>query len=210
MFEAAAIDFQALLQQERAKARAEAAAAKSASSTSLIQPKQLIHLAENTVHPSGIFYVADFLTHDEASKLQTALLSAAGSAACSWQDLTNRRLCVLGGVPHASGMCEEALPSFAASLCRALNEAGIFSKDRPANHVLINEYTNGQGISAHKDGRLYDSCVAIVSLGAPAVLKFWSSNAAIAAATQDSTTDEVAAIECEHCRSVQSCSQLCT
>jgi 2OG-Fe(II) oxygenase superfamily len=199
MLATAALDFKALLQQERARARAEAAAAKTSStgSASLIQPKQLINLAEHAAHPSGIYYVADFLTLDEASKLQTALLSAAGSAACSWKDLTNRRLCVVGGVPHASGMYEEALPPFAASLCRALNEAGLFSKHRPANHVLINEYTNGQGISAHKDGPLYNSCVAIVSLGTPAVLKFWSSLAA--AAAQDSTTD-VAAINCEHCR----------
>ena len=32
------------------------------------------------------------------------------------------------------------------------------------NHVLLNEYTNGKGISPHQDGPLYDSNAIILSL----------------------------------------------
>lgn len=36
------------------------------------------------------------------------------------------------------------------TVCTALVDAGIFSESSPPNHVLLNEYTEGQGI-----GRLY-------------------------------------------------------
>ncbi|CAN0496491.1 unnamed protein product, partial [Discosporangium mesarthrocarpum] len=45
----------------------------------------------------------------------------------------------------------------------------------PPNHVLLNEYSGGQGISPHKDGPLYDGRVAILSLGRPARLVLWGS-----------------------------------
>ncbi|CAM9751792.1 unnamed protein product [Choristocarpus tenellus] len=43
------------------------------------------------------------------------------------------------------------------------------------NHILLNEYTGGQGIGPHKDGSLYEGRVAILSLGSAARLEFWAS-----------------------------------
>ncbi|CAN0045098.1 unnamed protein product [Ascophyllum nodosum] len=72
-------------------------------------------------------------------------------------------------------MVEEELPAFLREVCDALVEAGVFPEDRPPNHVLLNEYTDGQGIGPHKDGPLYDARVAILSLGKEASLEFWAS-----------------------------------
>ena len=65
------------------------------------------------------------------------------------------------------------LPSYGRAVFVALVAAGLFASDAPPNHILLNEYSNGQGIASHKDGPLYQNRVAIVSLGAPALLEFW-------------------------------------
>ena len=41
------------------------------------------------------------------------------------------------------------------------------------NHVLANVYQPGQGIMAHQDGPLYFPCTCIISLGEPAVMRFF-------------------------------------
>jgi alkylated DNA repair protein alkB family protein 6 len=38
---------------------------------------------------------------------------------------------------------------------------------------LVNRYKPGEGILPHQDGPAYEPKVAIVSLGSPAVLRFW-------------------------------------
>ena len=65
------------------------------------------------------------------------------------------------------------VPSYGRAVFAALVAAGVFASDAPPNHILLNEYCNGQGIASHKDGPLYQNRVAIVSLGAPALLEFW-------------------------------------
>ncbi|CAI5495737.1 unnamed protein product, partial [Closterium sp. Naga37s-1] len=42
----------------------------------------------------------------------------------------------------------------------------------PINHVLVNEYQEGQGIMPHQDGPAYFPCVAILSLGLPGTMAF--------------------------------------
>ncbi|GAB4816066.1 hypothetical protein N2152v2_003112 [Parachlorella kessleri] len=42
-----------------------------------------------------------------------------------------------------------------------------------ANHVLVNAYLPGEGIMPHEDGPLYHPAVCILSLGSPAILRFW-------------------------------------
>jgi alkylated DNA repair protein alkB family protein 6 len=46
--------------------------------------------------------------------------------------------------------------------------------DHVPNHVLINEYTPGQGIMPHEDGPLYYPVVTTVSLGSHTLLDFYS------------------------------------
>lgn len=57
-------------------------------------------------------------------------------------------------------------------------EAHIFfdSPHKAPNHVLINEYLQGQGIMPHKDGSAYYPVVCTVSLGASLCLDLYGTN----------------------------------
>ena len=59
-----------------------------------------------------------------------------------------------------------------ALLGRLAQETGVFGEGQAPNHVLLNAYLPGQGILPHQDGPLYHPGVCIVSLGAPAVMRF--------------------------------------
>ena len=48
-----------------------------------------------------------------------------------------------------------------------------FPENSPANHVLLNEYTPGQGIMPHVDGNLFFPTITTVNLGSHAILKFY-------------------------------------
>lgn len=50
--------------------------------------------------------------------------------------------------------------------------SGVFPASLPPNHILLNEYRDGQGISPHKDGPLYHPLVAVLSLGDSATIHF--------------------------------------
>ena len=63
-------------------------------------------------------------------------------------------------------------PDWAQSLFDALVAAGIFPKDAPPNHIIVNEYTPGIGMSAHKDGPMYAPRVAILTLSAAGSFDF--------------------------------------
>ncbi|CBN80039.1 conserved unknown protein [Ectocarpus siliculosus] len=128
----------------------------------------------------GIFYVPGFVTEEEGRGLELAARSGdggsgGGGGGGEWKDLYKRRLQIHGGTPHPSGMVEEELPAFLQEVCDALVEAGVFPESSPPNHVLLNEYSDGQGIGPHKDGPLYEGRVAILSLGKEAFLDFWGS-----------------------------------
>jgi hypothetical protein len=70
-------------------------------------------------------------------------------------------------------MILEQMPEFLTHLIDRLCACGVFDGSRP-NHVLLNEYTHGQGIAPHCDGPLYEPRVAILSLEGPAVMDFLS------------------------------------
>ncbi|CAM9410200.1 unnamed protein product, partial [Scytosiphon promiscuus] len=124
----------------------------------------------------GIFYVPEFVTRAEGRALEKATRSGGGGGgAGEWKDLHKRRLQIHGGIPHPSGMVEEDLPVFLQEVCDALVDAGVFPENSPPNHVLLNEYSEGQGIGPHKDGPLYEGRVAILSLGKEVFLDFWGS-----------------------------------
>ncbi|CAI5964753.1 unnamed protein product, partial [Closterium sp. NIES-65] len=60
------------------------------------------------------------------------------------------------------------LQSFTSRLSADLSSAF----PSPINHVLVNEYHEGQGIMPHQDGPAYFPCVAILSLGLPGTMVF--------------------------------------
>jgi alkylated DNA repair protein alkB family protein 6 len=127
-----------------------------------------------------LHYVPGWLSEAEACALEQALPAADSK---KWSRLAHRRLLNCGGVPHPSGMIEEELPPWFGALRERLLAEGVFSDPaNPPNQVLLNEYSaedpaaggsGGGGIAPHNDGPLFAPRVAIVSLGAPAVLHFW-------------------------------------
>ena len=69
-------------------------------------------------------------------------------------------------------ICE--LPTILQRIANTMVEVGAFSSSYPPNHVLINEYQQGEGIMPHTDGPAYESCTATISLGGSDVIfKLW-------------------------------------
>lgn len=86
-----------------------------------------------------------------------------------WTHLTHRRL-----QAHPSTLTKNntllasPLPTYLAHpIVQRFKELGIFNETphQQPNHVLINEYRPGEGISPHEDGDAYAPMVATVSLG---------------------------------------------
>ena len=73
---------------------------------------------------------------------------------------------------------QEPLPPWLAQLTARLD---VFGDGAAANHVLVNEYTPGQGIDAHTDGPFYTPVVVNITLGSHAVLNLYEPRDADAA-----------------------------
>lgn len=119
--------------------------------------------------PPTVYCIPDFITRDEESHLLNKIYSAPKP---KWTQLSNRRLQNWGGIPHAKGMIAEKLPEWLDIYLDRINQLGVFGSVKP-NHVLINEYTAGQGIMPHFDGSLYFPTVTTISLGSHTILNFY-------------------------------------
>ena len=118
-----------------------------------------------------VWLVPDFVDAEE----EAALLAAATGPAARWTQVSGRRLQALGGVVHASaGLLPAPLPKWVTPLLARIQQRGApgLFDGVTLNHVLVNAYDAGEGILPHQDGPLYHPAVAIVSLGADAVMTF--------------------------------------
>ncbi|CAM9641200.1 unnamed protein product [Chrysoparadoxa australica] len=189
------MDFHALLREERAKARrkgkerdkptpqppvnASQATLASAPPSFSLTPRQFQAKDLPSFSVGGIpsiHYVADFLTDaDEAAILQQVYHLPRSHP--KWTHLSCRSLQCWGGEPRESqdgSFTPEPLPPFLVQLGQQLVRCGAFPAEGPPNHVLINEYTPGQGILPHTDGPWYRPRTATLSLGSDAVMSFES------------------------------------
>lgn len=137
---------------------------------SLLPVRQVMALSAPLVCPGipGLSYHTNWLSamqHDEL------LLNI--DTRGQWKRLHARSLQNHGGLPHARGMVETALPVHLAQIARELVNTGIFAANAPPNHVLVNRYEPGEGIDAHEDGPVFQPRAAIVSLQAPIVMDFY-------------------------------------
>lgn len=115
-----------------------------------------------------IYYVPDFVS--EAQEL-SLLQQVQGAPVAKWKTLKNRRLQNWGGVVHEKGLISQPIPAWLSSITdKITKETNLFPA--PINHVLVNEYLPGQGITSHQDGPVYHPVVAILSLGAPTMMHF--------------------------------------
>lgn len=72
---------------------------------------------------------------------------------------------------HEKGLISQPIPAWLSSITEKIaKETNLFPA--PINHVLVNEYLPGQGITSHQDGPVYYPVVAILSLGAPTLMHF--------------------------------------
>jgi alkylated DNA repair protein alkB family protein 6 len=128
---------------------------------------------------SNIFYCPNYLTLEEEEDLITHLYDESSAESSPWHCLSNRRLKVIGGIPTGSklGMVPEELPCWLNTLFNELNKLSPY----PLNHLLLNEYSKGQGIGAHKDGPLYQPHVFIISLMGSSMIEFLNDDQQIVA-----------------------------
>ena len=72
-------------------------------------------------------------------------------------------------------MIAEDIPNWLQTHIDKVHHLGIFGDENTTkpNHVLINEYKPGQGISPHLDGSLFYPTIATISLGSHTVLNFY-------------------------------------
>jgi len=159
------MDFMAML----AEARAAKRRASSSQQVDTHMPVEKVARPSLLEVADDVLHAAEWCTLQEESTLIRAIESAPHA---DWTPLSGRRIQNLGGLPRADGMVPQPLPPWARSLCDALVQAGVFDASTPPNHILLNEYQQGQGLPAHCDGPLYDPCVAIISLVSDGVLEF--------------------------------------
>ncbi|XP_014357077.2 alpha-ketoglutarate-dependent dioxygenase alkB homolog 6 [Papilio machaon] len=115
------------------------------------------------------FYISEFLSDSEEQYILSNIYSAPKP---KWTQLSNRRLQNWGGIPHNKGMIAETIPEWLQNYLNRIDELNLMGGNKP-NHVLVNEYTPGQGILPHVDGSLFYPTITTISVGSHIVLKFW-------------------------------------
>jgi hypothetical protein len=130
---ATAIDFKALMREERARrVQASSAATAAAPALDLTRPA-LTDASRLAAGIDTMHYLDSWLTLEEAAALEGHL-----AAFPDWIALPHRRLGNLGGVPHPSGLMQEPLPPWLDPVITRLVASGVFPL--PPNQVLMNAY----------------------------------------------------------------------
>ncbi|KAL2871110.1 uncharacterized protein BJX67DRAFT_216694 [Aspergillus lucknowensis] len=124
------------------------------------------------------FYIADFVTEAEEQSLLQKITSAPLPI---WKHLSHRRLQTYPSpLTNNNTLLSSPLPSWLVSpiITPHFDRLGLFAESphKAPNHVLVNEYTPGQGIMPHEDGAAYYPLVATVSLGGDIVLDLYEKN----------------------------------
>jgi alkylated DNA repair protein alkB homolog 6 len=182
------MDFAALLRAEKEKARNKQSqtvdsSAKTNQSTATaaitwpafsLSDSSSINLSRFSVGSiPTVYYIPDFITDaDEIAIL--AQVNAVPADHERWTTLRTRRLQCWGGQIDAQGQGHDSadLCSWLRTLCASLVQRGVFTSAAAPNHVLINEYSPGQGIMPHTDGPRYVPMTATLSLESDAVMNF--------------------------------------
>lgn len=122
--------------------------------------------------PPTIYYIPNFITQEEEDHILKHVYSVPKP---KWTCLSNRRLQDYGGVPHDKGMIPEKIPTWLQQYVDKITHLNVFDGKKP-NHVLVNEYSPGQGIMPHTDGPLFFPTVTTISCGSHTVLEFSENN----------------------------------
>jgi alkylated DNA repair protein alkB family protein 6 len=118
---------------------------------------------------SNVYYLNEFITKEK----ETKLLNDIDSENEKWIKLHHRKLQNCGGIPHPDGSLRQEMPIYLQEICNFIEKCNLDYRLSNLNQILLNEYTNGCGIPLHKDGELFDSCVAVLSLNSSATIEFY-------------------------------------
>ena len=129
--------------------------------------------------PPSCHYIPNVLTAAQEAHILSRIQA---TPSVRWTTLSHRRLLsvptTLTGAQRDT-LIAAPLPAYLSNpILSRFKDLGLFG-DAPhgaPNHVLINEYTPGQGIMPHEDGPAYYPCTATVSLGASMVLDIYEKN----------------------------------
>jgi alkylated DNA repair protein alkB family protein 6 len=120
----------------------------------------------------GVIYVPDWI--DEATEKEfMSEIDRPGA----YERMKFRSSFEVGAGPVCKcGRCmlNESLPGWAQAMADGLERDEFFHSLAPVNTCRVNRYSGGDGIHAHRDGPVYLPRVAIVSLGAPRIMRFES------------------------------------
>jgi len=163
------LDFNALLRAHKNTAKTKAAVR--SEPIFHFEPRKLGDISQLKVgSASTVYYIPEWITPVEEKQL---ILTINADSTTPWHQLTRRKLKMYGGVPvnHSGGMIPEKIPAWLELIFSEIKRLGLFPTG--PNHVLLNEYLNGQGIGPHRDGPLYLNVAAVLSLGGSAVIDYF-------------------------------------
>ena len=162
-------DALALIRRATAEARAAAAAPAAPPPALEVRSRQTLPLARPLpAFPPRAAYFPDFVSATDESTLLQHIM---GAPAGRWTRGRGRRTQNWGGRPSAATVAE-ALPAWLCVMVDALVASGAWPADEPPpNHVIINEYEPGAGLTPHTDGPLYLARVATLSLMSDVVME---------------------------------------
>ena len=120
----------------------------------------------------NIYYVPNAIESITELHLMESVSFSGSRRKNAWIQLKNRRLQSWGKSITGEVRDDENLPGWLQDVSSALVDTAIFKDTDLPDHVLINEYSAGDGILHHTDGPLYRDVVAILSLGSPCLMTF--------------------------------------
>ena len=120
----------------------------------------------------SVFYLPDFFSEADEQAIMPQL---AASPPELWRQMAGRRVQECGSrmADSGAGLVLEELPPWVQRVCERLLAHGVFPAATPPNSVALNQYSPTEGIAPHADGPIYIPRVAILSLGSPAVFRFY-------------------------------------
>jgi hypothetical protein len=115
----------------------------------------------------NLLYLPDCI--DGNSEIQLIeLVHRLGSERNAWHQLRNRRLQCWGQFPELT----LPIPQFFEGMIDELVDNGVFQDKMRPNNILINQYSDVDGVLHHTDGPKYEDKVAIISLGSDCIMSF--------------------------------------